>query len=318
MIVPESTGWLRTLFYWNGTTLKKTWPRVALVTAVASVVTYLHDAHGFFEENMALAPFTLVGLALSIFLGFRNNSSYDRFWEGRKLWGALVNQSRSTARQIVTLVRPPPGAMSPLPREELDALHRKLVLQVAGYVHALRLHLRGQSDLSDLEPFFEPNVLDSLEREHNRPVAILKLLGRQLRDAWDQELVHPFHVPLLEQSLERLTDIQGGCERIRATPIPYSYTVLIHRIVAIYCFGLPFGLVEDINLLTPLIVAFVAYAFFGLDTLGDEIEEPFGFDPSDLPLGQLSRMIEVNLRQTLDEPLDQLPPLKTPVGDILS
>ncbi|MEM9190481.1 MAG: bestrophin family ion channel [Myxococcota bacterium] len=313
MIVPNTNRWHSTLLYWRGTTLRRTWPRIVLVTAVAGVVTYLHEQYGFFEKNMTPTPFALVGLALSIFLGFRNNTSYDRFWEGRKLWGALVNQARSTTRQVVTLIGDLPG------KEKRDhhELHEELAYGIAGYVHSLRLHLRDEDPLEELEPFFDKEFVDSLVDEHNRPIAILAHLGRRFRRCWDDGLVDTMHLPLLESSLQRLTDIQGGCERIKATPIPYSYTVLIHRIVAVYCFGLPFGLVDDIPVLTPVVVAFIAYAFFGLDALGDEIEEPFGKDPSDLPLGALSRMIEVNVRQTIGESED-LPSLLKPVDDVLS
>jgi len=110
--------------------------------------------------------------------------------------------------------------------------------------------------------------------------------------------------------LSDLCDVQGGCERIKSTPIPWSYTVLMHSIVAVYCFALPFGLIDTTKLLTPLVVALIAYAFLGLDAVGDELEEPFGSDYNDLPLTTLSRMIEVNLRQLLGE--SELPPLLTP------
>ncbi len=115
--------------------------------------------------------------------------------------------------------------------------------------------------------------------------------------------------------MTEITGIQGACERIKSTPIPASYTVLIHRIVALYCLGLPFGIVTSVGALTPVVVAIVAYAFYGLDAVGSEIENPFGHDPNDLPLTALSRMIEVNLRQGLGE--DELPPLLEPVDGIL-
>ena len=269
MIVPSRAKWFSTLFFWTGTTLRRTWKRILVVTLVATAVTYAHEAHAMFEENMTATPFSLVGVALAIFLGFRNNTSYDRFWEGRKLWGALVNQARSTARQIVTLIQAPAGPSvapqaggTPVGSHSVDPRERsQLVYGVIGYVHALRLHLRDQDSLEELEPFFDGAFLRELRSEINRPVAILTHLGRRFSRSWHEGRIDTMHLPVLEKSLERLTDIQGGCERIKATPIPYSYTVLIHRIVAVYCFGLPFGLVDDIRALTPVVVAFVAYAF---------------------------------------------------------
>ena len=123
------------------------------------------------------------------------------------------------------------------------------------------------------------------------------------------------HLPVLEQSLTDLTDIQGACERIKSTPIPSSYTVLIHRIVALYTFSLPFGIVDAVGIATPVVVAIIAYAFFGLDAVGEEIEEPFGTDINDLPLSTLSRMIEINLRQTLGEA--EVPDVLRPVDGVL-
>jgi ion channel-forming bestrophin family protein len=123
------------------------------------------------------------------------------------------------------------------------------------------------------------------------------------------------HLPVLEASLTALTDIQGGCERIKLTPIPFSYTTLIHRITAVYCYALPFGLVDVVGNYTPVVCGIVAYAFFGLDVVGDEIEMPFGDDPNDLPLRAITRTIEINLRQRLGE--DPLPPPHTPTREVL-
>src|SRR5262245_51452097 len=117
--------------------------------------------------------------------------------------------------------------------------------------------------------------------------------------------IHPFHVTILEASLTALTDIQGACERIKNTPIPYSYTVLMHRIVAVYCVLLPFGLMDAVKWATPFVVLAISYCFFGLDAIGDEIEQPFGMDINDLPLKSISRTIERNLRERLGE---KLPP----------
>jgi putative membrane protein len=120
---------------------------------------------------------------------------------------------------------------------------------------------------------------------------------------------------VLERRLSNTTDIQGGCERIKGTPIPFAYSVLIHRIVALYCLLLPFGLVQTVGWLTPVVVALIAYAFFGLDEIGDEIEDPFSTQPQDLPLTALCRTIEVNLLQAIGE--QEVPPFMEPVDDVL-
>jgi ion channel-forming bestrophin family protein len=296
MIVRPTESWLRTVFALRtGTVLRQIWPRLVVVVAIGSGVTYMHASYGLLTTNhLTIAPFSLIGLALSIFLGFRNNTSYDRFWEGRKLWGALVNTSRSLARQVMTLIHPPDEEG----RSELD---RELIYRVIAYVHSLRLHLRDDANLDDLRDLLPEDEVAALEIEHNRPAAIAHRLGERFATLHQAGSVHGYHLPALDAAVGRLIDIQGGCERIKATPIPFSYNVLIHRIVAVYCFALPFGLVETIGIFTPVVVALVSYAFFGLDALGDQIEEPFGLDPNDLPLNTLCAIIETNLRQRLGE-----------------
>jgi putative membrane protein len=321
MIIPENRSWIRIVFYVTGTLMRRVWLRLAIITSVAVAVTIVHDIYHLFDTSLTPTPFTLVGLALSIFLGFRNNTSYDRYWEGRKLWGALVNTARTAARQSFTLLGPlpdadaPAGASAPADATAVASHRREIVHAVIAYVHALRMHLRDIDDVEALRPFLDPALLATLPAERNRPYAILRHLGQLVRAAWTDGLVHTVHVPALDATLVELSDIQGGCERIKNTPIPFPYTVIIHRIVAVYCLAMPFGLVDTIGPLTPLVVIFVAYTFFGLDALGDEIEDPFGTDPSDLPLDTLCRTIEINLKQALGE--TDLPPALQPVDDVL-
>jgi putative membrane protein len=313
MLVPTKNTWLRLVLRYRGTELPRTKYRLIGVTAVAVSVTMLEELHDW-HPNLTPLPFSLVGVALGIFFGFRNNAAYDRWWEGRKLWGALVNTSRSFARQVLTLVGPQPGAPAPDP-EKLRAFQHDLLMRIVAFPHALRLSLRDQQDLHDLEAFLSAEEIHTLHGELNRPYAITQGIADRLAQAWRDGLVHPQHLPVLEASMTSFTDIQGACERIKNTPIPYSYTTLIHRITAGYCYALPFGLVDQVKVYTPFVCVLVAYAFLGLDVVGDEIEMPFGSDWNDLPLRSISRTIEVNIRQRAGE--HDLPPLLTPVGEFL-
>ena len=317
IISSDKPSWLRIVLTYSGSALRRIWLRLLLTTLLAVVVTELYVDFDLFHFDLTVTPFSLIGLALSIFLGFRNNTSYDRFWEGRKLWGRLVNTSRSLTRQILTMIGPRERDPSELaPPAELEATRRRLVYRLIAYVHALRLHLRDQGDLGELAPLLDADERAALEAELNRPIALLQRMGDDLRALWDRGWIDTIHLPVLEASLTALADIQGGCERIKSTPIPFSYTVLIHRIVAVYCLGLPFGIIDTVGVFTPVVVMMVAYAFFGLDAVGDEIEDPFGLEPNDLPLSALSRMIEVNLRQRLGE--RDLPPLLRPEKGLLA
>ncbi len=318
MMVPKSVSWHRMVFKYHGTELPRTKWRILGVLLLSCAVTWVEIVWEHYDfPDIHVVPFTLTGVALSIFLGFRNNAAYDRWWEGRKLWGAAVNTTRSFARQILLLIGEVPGGakLTDAERTELAAIQKELVYRVVAWTHALRLALRDQDDLSELAPFIPAAEIESLKHQSNRPYAISQGTGERLRKLYDRGWIHPMHLPTLEASLVSLTDIQGACERIKGTPIPYSYNTLIHRIVGVYRYGLPFGLVSDDGMHTPVVVLVVSYAFFGIDTVGDEIEQPFGTDPNDLPLSAISRTIEVNLRQRIDD--KDIPPLMRPVNEVL-
>lgn len=312
MWVDRSRSWIRTVVL-GGFALPHIWWRTLTVTAISIVVTIVYEQVEEVHYALTATPFTLVGLPLGIFLGFRNNTAYDRFWEGRKLWGALVNYSRTITRQILTLIEPQPDAeKGPEAEEELRKFEIRFVHLVIAYAHALRHHLRDTSPTEVLQHILGPEEASRFRDEENVPNAMIQRMGDLLVMARRKKWIHPFHIPVLEASLTALTDIQGGCERIKATPIPYSYTVLMHRIVAVYCTLLPFGLMDTIKWATPFVVLAISYCFFGLDAIGDELEQPFGTDINDLPLKAISRNIERNLRERLGEKLP--PPLSAERG----
>ena len=309
MIVADPPRWYRYSTVWNGSVLQRVWPRLLAVTLISVLITELHVRTAVDLSMQTALPFTIVGLALGVFLGFRNNTSYDRYWEGRRIWGELVNTARTIARDVRVLVD------STAPGSRPTARQREIVYAVIAFAHAMRQHLRGQHDPAEYVAFLPEDTRARVESVRHRPVAILDALGQRLNDAWRAGAIDVFHVPVLAGSLSALTNQLGGCERIRNTPIPQSYTTLMHRIVSIYVFGLPFGLVSLMGEFTPLVIMFTAYAFLGMDAIGDELEDPFGTDPNDLPLAALSRAIEINLREQLGE--SELPAPLEPVDRLL-
>jgi putative membrane protein len=310
MIIKKRRTWLNMLFSLRGTSLTRTLPRILGITVFSFVITVLESYFGIEIYSLTVTPFALIGVALGIFLGFRNNAAYDRYWEGRKLWGNLVNVSRSYARQVTNFI------VSDGDDHRLGDFHREIVYRTIAFVYALRHHLRDTSPRDDLESFLPQEDLERLEDQKNIPLFILRTMGERTRWAWEQGWIDKFHLGILEESLTRMTDIQGACERIKNTPIPFPYTVLIHRIVAFYCFTLPFGILSTVGVLTPVVVFLISHAFLGLDEIGDEIEDPFGIEPQHLPLTTLCRTIEVNLLQHIDESC--VPDLLQPVDDVLS
>ena len=309
MIVKERGTWLRLLFHFRGSSFMETWPRILAVTIVAVIVTYVELYYGIQQYTLTTTPFALIGVALGIFLGFRNNASYDKFWEGRKLWGALINTSRNLTRQTCFMLD------SSQNFEELQQFRRMFVKRMIAFVHGLRCHLRNENPDSELERFLSREDHAEVLRATHRPLAILKQLGQDLAAARRYGWLSEFNYPHMDAQLNEFTNILGACERIKHTPIPFSYSVLIHRIVAAYCLFLPFGLVETTGILTPIVVLMISYAFLELDAIGDEIENPFGLQPNDLPLAAISRNIEINLLELLDDPAR--PEALKPVNGIL-
>ena len=295
MISDERVSWISMVFRVRGSVVLKVLPRIVATTSTAILFTYLQRWEAF-HFSLTMSPFLITGLPLGIILGFRNSSSYERFWDGRKLWGSLVNGSRSLLRQLEGFV----VARGP-DDDDVNAFRKEVTYRLIGFVHALKLHLRGERDLTELAPFVDPSELDALATEPSPPAALLHRLGGDLRVAGERGWLVERHAPVLEATLVSLTDVVGGCERIKNTPTPMSYLVFIHRAVAFYCFILPFGVQDTVHALTPVVVFFVSYALFSLDAIGDELDDPFRTSPNALPIATIARSIEIYARRRLGE-----------------
>lgn len=285
------------LFIWRGSVLPRLLYRLGLLFALSLLVLYFNGVLFNFKIQLNPAPFTLFGIALAIFLGFRNNVSYDRFWEGRKLWGALLNTTRSLARQAQTLSDLPQGN---------NASNRFVNLLIA-FTYCCKHQLRNTDAGEDLG-----RLLGTADRErfiHARYIPNLLVLemGSWLKALRTNQQIDPLLAANIDHNFNALSDIIGGCERIASTPIPYTYKVLLHRTVYIYCFLLPFGFVDSLGWMMPLIVTFIAYTFVALEAVADELEDPFGTEPNDLALNALCAMIENTLREMQGEPLLSVP-----------
>lgn len=306
IIRPHRTHSVTTLlFAMKGSVVPIIWPRV-LYTMLLSVAVVLAERKGWAVHfTLNAAPLTLLGLTLAIFLGFRNTVAYQRWWEGRTLWGELVIATRNVARQTLSF-------LSPLPRER----QRDLVYALIGFTHALRHHLRGTDPAAELRRWLPEGTCDAVLASPHRPNALLGVLGRDCTDAARAAGVDSILLAEMDRGLNQLSNVLAGCERIKGTPIPFTYILLLHRTVHAYCFMLPFCLIGPLGWLTPLAVGILAYTFFGLDAIGEQIEDPFDLLPNDLPLDALSRNVEINLRSLLGE--QDLPPPLEPKDFVLS
>ncbi|KQP34438.1 bestrophin [Methylobacterium sp. Leaf102] len=293
MIVRSRPGLLTILFTLRGSILPQVAPKVLGITAVAlAVVAAEMRWPAAFPITAGVGPFTLIGLALSIFLSFRNGACYDRWWEARRAWGSLIVETRGIARQLAAL----------LPEPEHQDLRRRVLRRISGFAHALHAQVRGGNEVAAASPWLPPGEADTLVRGPSAADAVLVRLTADLADAYRTGALTDVLFGLLEQRIAALSQAQVVCERIHGTPLPFAYTLLLYRTAWLYCLLLPFGLAASLGWATPLAVALVAYTFFGLDALGDELEEPFGTEPNDLPLDALLHTLDGVVLDALGEP----------------
>ena len=240
----------------------------------------------------------ILGLTLGLLLVLRTNTSYDRWWEGRKLWGELVTRSRSLARQLQTLTAFDEPARHDDPADPRTAMIRRTI----AHAHALRHELRDSDPGADVAPWLSDADRAGFAASRLGSEWLLRRNGHELGALMRAGRLDPRLAAEMDATLSGLAAVAASCERIRRTPLPFAYTLLLHRTATLYCYLLPFGLVDTIGAMTPFVVAIVAYTFFGLDAVGDEIEEPFGLAVHYLPLTVLCRTIEINLREALEDP----------------
>ena len=242
-------------------------------------------------------PLTLFGSAIGIIVAFRNQSSYARWCEARTLWGAVINNSRSWARQVTTVMMP----LSDGEAGELKVVQRRLVYQQIAYAYALRQHLRGLEPWELLKPLLSQQELSGLRDQRNVPLAIQQQMSTLLRQCQLRGWIDFAHWRTLDTNLDDLVDAQGGTERIKNTPMPKQYDYFPQLFVQMYSVMLPLALVTNMGWYTPLGSTLVGFIFLALDKIGRDLEYPFDNTVYDVPMTSLTTTIEINLRQLLGE-----------------
>jgi putative membrane protein len=271
--------------------------------AISLLITLFYRRLNITELSLAVTPLTILGAAITIFLGFRTNTAYDRWWEARGLWGALINHSRSLVRQAMTFTDPP----SPKTEDEFGEGHvtihpfarRMAFLQIA-FVNALRTHLRKQDALGAAAQYLSPQDVKRLDGIENVPLAVLRIMGIELRNAHQQGWLDSIQMSTMDGTLVEFSNILGGCEKIKNTPLPRQYDTVPQFAIYAYSILLPLGLVESLGWWTPFISAMITFLFIAIDSIGSNIEDPFENRIHDVPMSTISRTIEINLRQMVD------------------
>lgn len=228
----------------------------------------------------------LLGFVISMLLVFRTNTAYDRWWEGRKLWGSLVNNSRNLAIKL--------GAILPAS----ETVHRHFFKKIiVAYAYALKKHLRQESTRIEL---FESNEhLKDIHHDKHVPNQVASIMIKRVNDLYQEGKISGDQLIILNNELLSFTDICGACERIRNTPIPYSYSAFIKKFIFFYVMTLPIGYVFSLGYYVIPVVTFVFYVLASLELIAEEIEEPFGGDSNDLPLDKIAQNIQVHVNEIL-------------------
>ena len=291
MIVREKPPSIWKLFITlQGSVVPKIWKRVLFFDVLAVAVCVLHLHYGWHFINLTVAPFTIIGLVIGLFLGFRNSVAYERYWEARTLWGGCLIACRNLTRQALVFGQ----------HADANDTRRRIYLLIA-FAHALRHRLRGSDGSADLQRWLAADDYAAVAASPSPANTLLTLIGHAF---YRLHQIHGLHSPLManvDKQISELGHILGACERIRTTPVPYAYLLLLHRTVYVYCFLLPFGLVNSVGYMTPVVVSFMVYAFLGLDALGDEITNPFAQEPNALALDSICRTIETHCLAELGE-----------------
>ena len=287
MVQYNPKDWITFIFkFHKSDTFRQLFPMMIFVGIYTGIIGYLEIEYWKLSQDDHLKNITIMhgmlGFVISLLLAYRTNTAYDRWWEGRKLWGSLVNNSRNLAIKLSAILK-----------DENDKNYFKRM--IPNYALVLGNYLRDEETAKML---FEG--LD-LELDHNkhRPNQIAKLLFLKIHDLHQLGKISGDQLIIINAELQSFTDVCGACERIKNTPIPYSYSAFIKKFIFIYVMTLPFGYVFSLGYYTIPVVIFIFYVLASLELIAEEIEDPFGNDSNDLPTAKIASNIKKHVEELL-------------------
>jgi ion channel-forming bestrophin family protein len=287
--MPGKHYWFRDTLKIRGSVIPAVLPRTVICGLFGLLVSLLHQL-GLPVSLPALASI-IPNIVLGLMLVFRTNTAYERFWEGRKLWGSLVNATRNLARQIWVSV---------LEKDEGDRPAKETTLKLlVAFAVATKLHLRQEPVNQELKDLISPSRYFKLKAMNNPPLEVAFWIGDYLQQQHERDRLNIYQLTAMQQLLNVMVDNLGGCERILKTPIPMAYAIHLKQLLLIYCLTLPFQLISDLGWWTGLIVALISFTLFGIEAIGIEIENPFGRDANDLPLDAICETMLRNIEDLI-------------------
>ncbi|WP_066118949.1 bestrophin family protein [Geminocystis sp. NIES-3709] len=279
-------SWFRALFNLNSSILPVVWEK-AVFFGVLSFFVCFANHFGYSIAKPALTGL-IPTIVLSLLLAFRTNSANDRFWEGRKLWGMIVNTLRNLAWQIWVNVR------EITPDDKQRKIQNLKLLTV--FAITTKNHLRGKIGEEEIKPFLSDYHYHHLKTSQHLPLQVAAYLGEYLYKESQQKNLNQYQLSSMQELINILIDMVGGCERILKTPIPYSYSIHLRQLLFLYCVLLPFQCVDQLKWGTIPFVIILAYVLYGIEAIALEIENPFGTDKNDLPLDQICQTVNQNIQ----------------------
>ena len=268
---------------------------IVVVAIYTLVIVLLHDRFNLKDLTIPLSVPMIMGTVISLLLAFRSNQAYDRWWEARTIWGAIVNDSRSLTREILSFIG------SAYQCEEVEHFRERMVRRPIAWCYALSQSLRGLDPREGLDRLISKREMGVLSRYANVPMALLELHAKDLQYALKQDWINPYQQVQIDATLNRLCDAMGKCERIKNTVFPATYSLYIHFAMNFFILLLPFALIEYFGYLeVPMVVA-IASSFLLIEKMAIHLQDPFDNKPTDTPMTAISRTIERDLRQMLND-----------------
>lgn len=287
MIRYNPKSWFTLIFHsYSRYVFKKLIPTLLFLAVYTGLLVYLIEDVAHLALRATTAVHSILGIVLGLFLVFRTNSAYEKWWEGRIQWGSLVNESRNLSLKLNSI-------LDPNDHQE----RQKFTTLISSFGVTLKEHLRKEPDFT--EYFQGEEWYDDFQKAGHKPNFLSKKIQNEIYSLKKKGTIDGFEYMEIQKNADALTDVLGACERIRNTPIPYSYSMFVKKFIFFFMITLPFGFMGDFHYWTIAIVLLLAYILLGTELIAEEIEEPFGGDINDLPTEYLSNLIGTNVSSIL-------------------
>lgn len=283
-----------------------------LLTLYSTAVFIAHTYFRFPGVSIPIAIPGILGTIISLLLAFRSNQAYDRWWEARNLWGRIVNDSRSFARQVLSFID---TSYNETDKREMK---ERIIKRQIAWCYSLSQHLRGQNTRQSLNGFISEEEKQEISSANHVPLALMDLHANDLRLLLRLNWINEYQQIAMDNTLTQFSNSMGGCERIKNTVFPVTYSVYIHFLVLLFVLLLPFGLIEFFGIIQiPLVVA-ISSSFFLIEKMAIHLQDPFENKPTDTPTTSISRKIEMDLKQMLkDESPEEAETVNVPANNTM-